>query len=124
VTTRSISLPEALSTLDDRCGETVLATLDVVLAEGTSRVLAAAGALAHWHTTQSAWAWSGEPRRDVPGVYSVGDAIVDVTQLRPTSILEHDGTDDGLTFDLDDQVILTIAWTTSGRQLSAPVGST
>jgi hypothetical protein len=113
VTTRSISLPDALATIDDRCGQTVLATLDVVLAEGPSRVLAAAGTLAHWHTARSAWAWSGEPRRDVPGMYSIGDATVDVTQLRPTSILERDGKDDGLTFDLDDQVILTLAWTTA-----------
>jgi hypothetical protein len=107
---RSIPLDEALSTLDQRCGEIVVATLEVVLDQGTSTVMSAAGELAHWQSARSAWAWSGESRDGVRGMYCVGAATVDVTQLRPTSVLEHEGTDYGLMFDLDAQVILTIAW--------------
>jgi hypothetical protein len=107
---RSIPLEDALSALDRRCGETVVATLEVVLDQGTSRVMAAVGELSHWHSARSAWAWSGEPSDGIRGMYSVGTATIDVTQLRPTSVLEHEGTGYGLMFDLDDQVILTIAW--------------
>ena len=113
MTSRAITLEAAQTALEDRTGDTVVVTLEVILeAGGTSRVMAAVGELAPWHSAHSAWAWSGEPRRDVRGVYAVGDATIDLTSLRPASILEHDGKDYGLMFDLDDRVVLTVAWKT------------
>jgi hypothetical protein len=120
---QTISFEEALAMLDGRCGGAAVATLEALTDEGASTVMTCAGELAHWHNTHSAWAWSGEPRHEVHGVYSVGGATVDVSHLRPDAVLDHDHEYDGLTFGAGHHLSLTIAWKATVRPAPSEHGS-
>lgn len=104
---------EALLALHDHCGQEVEVNVDVA-GHGDcapSAVMIATGVLRHWRSEARAAKWRGIPRDDIEGLYGVGDASFDVTDLDAARALRDDDEPPyGLAFDLAPGVQMTVVW--------------
>lgn len=112
----ALTRDNALLALHDRCGQDVEVTVEVEMGDSTVAPVSARGVLRQWrddHRLRERWA--GIPRDDIVGLYDVGDASFDVTDVEGARLL---GDDDeppyGVAFELADDVRLIVVWGDSG----------
>jgi hypothetical protein len=100
---------EALLWLNDHRGYSVTVTVGILHGDEMSFVLEARGELEHWTAESgSARELVGSPvREDLRGLYSVGGAQLDVTELAWSRITPG-GLGDSLLFELEDGARLLI----------------
>jgi hypothetical protein len=95
----------------DHCGQDVEVVVDVEQGDTTTPVMSAQGALRSWRNSPRAAGSRREPRPDIEGLFEVGDASIDITELTGGRWLA-DGDDPvyGLVFTIADGVSLTVSW--------------
>jgi hypothetical protein len=107
---------EALLTLNDRLGHQVEVNVQAEApptSDHLAAVMSASGLLRHWREAhpRSAVTWASVPRNDIEGLYHIGAASFDVTDLDGASLLADDDEPPfGLEFELADSVTLSISW--------------
>lgn len=114
---------EALLWLNDRCGKHVSVALQVTSDEASASVLEVEGELCHWREKVKFVGRPEQhsPRKDLefvateesPGLYMVGKAGLDVTQLGSCKI-RVGRVGDELVFELDDDIRLSVVRPTLG----------
>lgn len=83
---------------------------------GPSTVVDLKGPLLHWqHDEHAAATWATYSREDIAGLYDVGGASLDVTDLHEARWLTHQDVTYGLAFDLlspslSDEVVISVVW--------------
>lgn len=85
---------EALLTLSDHYGESVEVTVDVKRGDRRAPVMSANGVLRHWSAgsdTSFTRFVDAMSREDLTGLYTVGDASFDITELSHAGPLALDG---------------------------------
>ena|ERR1700730_7768506 len=105
---RELSLGEALMWLNDRLGEPMVVSLDVERGDYSTNVLAIeAGSLRHWREIFASVARRRHSGDDNPGLYDVGGASLDLTDLEGFTVTV-DADDDRIRIALGEDVHLTI----------------
>jgi hypothetical protein len=99
-----MNLDDALLWLNDRLGGNVAVEIVVYRGDMEVAVLRAQGELRHWSAAQGAG--RAVSREDVAGLYDVGGAALDLTDVRPLEVTT--GPDDQLTVRLDEHTTLVI----------------
>ena len=122
---RALTRDEALLALNDHCGREVEVTVEAQRGDTTAAVMSAKGLLTHWRNDQRSERWACDAREDLMGLYEVGGASFDVTDLHAARLLADDDCDPygldfrladddcdpyGLDFRLGDAAMLIIAW--------------
>lgn len=101
---------EALLALNDHLGHEVEVAIQVVTEEANVWVMTAKGVLGYWRE-QHGEAWEGDTREDITGLYDVGGASIDITDLDAARPLADEGEPAyGLAFPLADNVELSVVW--------------
>lgn len=104
---------QALMQLNDHCGQTVQLILHVQVGDVASTVVTARGTLRHcWQGGDSVDRTRvAELRDSLTGYYELGEATVDITDLRDAGMLRVGGEPPyGLAFGIAEDVWLTITW--------------
>jgi hypothetical protein len=100
----------ALLWLNDRLGKSVHASVKLDKGDYSVTLLAAEGELQHWRAdTRVSSAWRGHLRDDVAGLYDVGGASVDLTDIGGSELrIRDDGEIHSLAIDLAEDISLEI----------------
>lgn len=102
----TMTLDEALLSLNDRLGQEVTAWVEVVQ---ETPLLIASGLLQNWsHETTGLVVEAGPNHFDLRGHYSIADARFDLSEAVVESISERAN---GLTFEIEGGVRLVVTWT-------------
>lgn len=104
---------DALLILNDRLGQPVEVITTLYRGDRSIAVMTANGTLDHWRKQPDTWA--GHPREDILGLYEVGDATFDITDLSAADLLaDQEREPYGLSFTLslgdEDGTIMTVSW--------------
>ncbi len=105
----TMTLDEALLTLNDRLGQEVTAWVEVA---HESPLLIATGLLENWSRETSGPVLAGGSLFDLRGHYSIGDARFDLSDAPVETVSERPN---GLTFRLDGGARLVVTWTPHGE---------
>jgi hypothetical protein len=113
----SIPHEQALLLLNDHCGQEAevmvqLRGLEILgTAPTTMFVMSAKGILRQWREDpHEGQASAGDPREDITGIYNLGDAIIDITDLPRAAPLNLDKETVGLEFELKEGVSMSVVW--------------
>jgi hypothetical protein len=108
---------ELLLAMNDRRGSEVEVMVQTEIGDAPAMVMTARGTLRHWRDDSRAMLqWAGFPREDLAGLYYVGDASFDVTDLGAGWFLADEGEEPhGLGFKLAESVTLTVVWGADDR---------
>lgn len=106
---KPLNRDEALLAMNDHIGREV----EVVVQAGVemSMVMSAKGTLHHWrdHARGESLRWGS--REDIAGLYEVGGASLDMTELQTAWLLADDGELSwGLSFFLSEGAALSVVW--------------
>jgi hypothetical protein len=100
---------EALLALDDHIGQEV----EVIVQAGVhmAMVMSAKGTLYHWRDYGRAERWGWHSRENIAGLYDVGGASFDITDLHTAWLLDDEGEPAwGLSFFLAEGAALSVVW--------------
>lgn len=107
---------EALLVLNDHLGHDVELIITVDQGGDYSAVIASAtGRLTHWRAGERSAHWGSTSREDIVGLYNVGSASFDITELASAETVTDDAEPPyGLTFRLidddDRSCVLSVVW--------------
>lgn len=103
---------QALEQLNNHCGEAVQAVLYVDVGDIASTVVTAHGTLRHrWSDERFDHPRVAERRDSLTGYYELGDATVDITDLRDAGMLSVGSEPPyGIAFGLAGDIWLTVTW--------------
>ena len=74
-------------------------------------VMAAQGVLSHWRASdERRGVMQAIDRDDIAGLYDVGDASIDITEMTTAYVVELDGEPRGLIVDVSADVTMTVTW--------------
>jgi hypothetical protein len=79
----SVTRDQLILWLMDRNGKSVQADMSVIIGDVEGPSLSVVGDLKPWREHPAADVWEGKPREDVAGVFYIGEAGIDVTELPP-----------------------------------------
>ena len=85
---KPLTRDEALLALNDHIGAEV--EVIVQAGPGMAMVMSAKGTLRHWRSQARAKAWAWQWRKDIAGLYEVGGASLDLTDLHTAWLLGDD----------------------------------
>jgi hypothetical protein len=110
-----VTINDALLWLNDRLGKRIHIALVVDYGDSGTMVLAAAGELAHW-SERKGDAEIAIQRDDIAGLYDVGGAMLDLTDVRPLEVDVWPEEWSQLTVRLDEKTKLEIVEQDEERQ--------
>ena len=103
-----MTLDDALLWLNDRIGKNVAAWVAVTHWDLDVGVLEAAGELRHWTQGRLATRALSVPRDDIAGLYEIGGASLDLSNVRPLKVSTWPDAPDHLIVQLDEHTTLEI----------------
>ena len=106
---KPLTRDEALLALNDHIGQEV----EVIVQAGVemAMVMSAKGTLRHWRDHDRAQTWGWNSREDIAGLYDVGGANLDITDLHTAWLLGEEGEPTwGLSFFLAERAALSVVW--------------